>query len=743
MRKLDFGTIGAVAVACMLVNATAASAADAAVRGLIERIAPGHAADFILEEIPAPAGENVFEVDSRDGKIVLRGDGPLSQAVAFNWYLKHIAFVSVSWYLEDAVTVPEKFSLPQEKIRRTTRLKDRFFLNYCTFGYTMPFYHWDQWERLVDWMALQGINLPLAQNGNEYIWQKVWREYGLSDEEIRTFFTGPAHLPWNRMLNIDWWQGPLPQSYIDAQHDLQKKIVARERELGMSPVLCAFAGHVPPVLKQKHPEFHLQRIPPGWAGMPEHYACWFLSPTDPKFKEIQVKFLKEQQKEYGASHYYGTDPFNEIQPPSWEPAYLADTARAIYGGMAAVDPEAVWLQMAWTFHNDHEHWTAPRLSAMIRAVPQGRMLLIDYVCEKEEIYKTTDAFYGAPFLWDYLGNFGGNNQLVGPLNMINRRLTDAMNDPKLPNLAGVGATLEGLNNPVDYEMLFERPWHGKSMDVAAWVRDAARARAGGPDEKVEQAWELLRRKVLLDDSSSYWGRGVVYQLCDPALRGNQWLDPAIAYDNKDLFRAWELLLQAGPAARKTSAYRRDLLDVSRQALGNLGLELRAKMAAAYDKKDAAAFTQAAGQFMALGRDIDALLACKGEFMLGKWIADAKSWAADKSEEAYYEKNARTIVTVWSRPSILVDYAGRQWNGLMRDYYLPRWQMFIDATIDELKTGKPANLEDLKTKWRAFEWQYATTTGSDYPARPQGDAYEMSRAMFRKYAPVVLGRKAGD
>ena len=260
------------------------------------------------------------------------------------------------------------------------------------------------------------------------------------------------------------------------------------------PSCAAFAGHVPPLLKQKHPEFNLQRIPPGWAGMPEHYACWFLSPTDPKFKEIQVKFLKEQQKEYGTSHYYGADPFNEIQPPSWEPAYLADTARAIYGGMAAVDPQAVWLQMAWTFHNDHEHWTAPRLSAMIRAVPQGRMLLIDYVCEKEEIYKTTDAFYGAPFLWDYLGNFGGNTQIVGPLNKINRRLTEAMNNPKLPNLAGVGATLEGLNNPVDYEMLFERPWLGEKMDVAAWVRDAARAAPAGPTKRSNRLGTSCGRK---------------------------------------------------------------------------------------------------------------------------------------------------------------------------------------------------------------------------------------------------------
>ena len=101
----------------------------------------------------------------------------------------------------------------------------------------MPFWRWRDWERCIDWMALNGINLPLAQTGNEYIWQKVWREYGLSDEEIRAYFTGPAYLPWHRMANIDQWGGPLPQSYIDGQHDLEKQILARERELGMSPVL--------------------------------------------------------------------------------------------------------------------------------------------------------------------------------------------------------------------------------------------------------------------------------------------------------------------------------------------------------------------------------------------------------------------------------------------------------------------------------------------------------------------------
>jgi len=87
--------------------------------------------------------------------------------------------------------------------------------------------------------------------------------------------------------------------------------------------------------------------------------------------------------------------------------------------------------MAWTFFFDKDHWNEARLSAMIHAVPAGRMELIDYVCENQEIYKSTRAFYGAPFIWSYLGNFGGNTHLVGPINKINQRVTEAMNPVSL------------------------------------------------------------------------------------------------------------------------------------------------------------------------------------------------------------------------------------------------------------------------------------------------------------------------
>ena len=38
--------------------------------------------------------------------------------------------------------------------------------------------------RHIDWMALNGINLPLAQSGQEEIWRRVWKKFGLTEVEL-------------------------------------------------------------------------------------------------------------------------------------------------------------------------------------------------------------------------------------------------------------------------------------------------------------------------------------------------------------------------------------------------------------------------------------------------------------------------------------------------------------------------------------------------------------------------------
>src|SRR4029077_2506552 len=105
----------------------------------------------------------------------------------------------------------------------------RYFFNYCTFSYTMAWWDWAQWQRMIDWMALKGINMPLAVTGQEGVWRLVLRDLGLTDWISGHFLVAPASLPWGWMGNIDGLGGPLPRNWIDSHITLERQILARER----------------------------------------------------------------------------------------------------------------------------------------------------------------------------------------------------------------------------------------------------------------------------------------------------------------------------------------------------------------------------------------------------------------------------------------------------------------------------------------------------------------------------------
>lgn len=75
----------------------------------------------------------------------------------------------------------------------------------CTVGYSSVWWQWPEWERNIDWMALNGINLALAFTAQEAIWQRLYQELNLTKQEINEHFGGPAFLPWSdiaRLLKI-------------------------------------------------------------------------------------------------------------------------------------------------------------------------------------------------------------------------------------------------------------------------------------------------------------------------------------------------------------------------------------------------------------------------------------------------------------------------------------------------------------------------------------------------------------
>ena len=139
-----------------------------AAKALIDRIVPSIANRFIVEEIPAENGKDVFEIQSRNGKIILRGNRALSIASALGYYLRYYCRCDISWNGSN-LKLPAKLPKVILAIHYPTIYQYRYYLNYCTFNYSMSWWNWERWQQEIDWMALNGINMPLALTGEEAI----------------------------------------------------------------------------------------------------------------------------------------------------------------------------------------------------------------------------------------------------------------------------------------------------------------------------------------------------------------------------------------------------------------------------------------------------------------------------------------------------------------------------------------------------------------------------------------------
>lgn len=641
-----------------------------------------------------------YVIASKNGKIVISGNNANSMATGLGYYLKYCCKTNVSWDVNDSIFLPNRLPLPESTINNEATVKNRFYLNYCTFGYTMCWWDWRAWERFIDWMTINGINLPLAITGQEAIWYNVWKQLGLSDMEIRSYFTGPAHLPWHRMINIDNFQGPLPMSWLRNQEILQKKIVNRERELGMRPVLPAFAGHVPAALKKIYPNAKITQTS-SWGGFRDCYRSHFLDPKDSLFNVIQEAYLNEQTKLYGTDHYYGVDPFNEIAPPSWEPQFLSDAAKTIYNSIAQNDKDAIWVQMTWLFYIDQGHWTKPRIEAFLSSVPKNRLILLDYFAENTEVWQLTDSYFNHDFIWCYLGNFGGNTMLAGNLHEAGRRINNTFAHNK--SLNGIGSTLEGIDsNPIMYEYVLEHAWSNIKPDNQ-WVSSWSDRRIGFESKLNREAWQILADSVYT--RSAALGQAPLVN-SRPVFTGygNWTTNPYINYDNHLLRKALEKMITATKESTYiTDAHRFDVVNILRQYMSNKFLSLRDNFTSAYKQKDFANAKDFADKMTELLTDLDQVVSLHPYFSLGIWLNDAESFAASKEEKLYYRRSACTLLTTWGEtPQSLNDYASRTWSGLTQGYYYPRWKMFLDSALNALKESKQFDEAAFKTNVTDFE-----------------------------------------
>lgn len=129
-----------------LSGCTLASEDDNPVARMAQRLFPQHADSFVFVVEPDSVGPDRFSLESVDGKIVVTGNNNNSLAVGLNHYLKNFCNTRVSWYAADSIIMPDVLPAVPERIEAVADVDNRFFLNYCTYGYSMPYWKWADWE---------------------------------------------------------------------------------------------------------------------------------------------------------------------------------------------------------------------------------------------------------------------------------------------------------------------------------------------------------------------------------------------------------------------------------------------------------------------------------------------------------------------------------------------------------------------------------------------------------------------
>jgi alpha-N-acetylglucosaminidase len=126
-----------------------------------------------------------MQLDSRGGKVVLRGTGGVELASALNWYMNDYLNATYDWstyakgllpHVQGDLSGPGTGSgsgsalplpLPASRRAKARTVPHSYYLNVCTYGYSLAFAPWEYWIKHIDWMAMNGITTPLAFVGQE------------------------------------------------------------------------------------------------------------------------------------------------------------------------------------------------------------------------------------------------------------------------------------------------------------------------------------------------------------------------------------------------------------------------------------------------------------------------------------------------------------------------------------------------------------------------------------------------
>jgi alpha-N-acetylglucosaminidase len=380
----------------------------------------------------------------------------------------------------------------------------------------------------------------------------------------------------------------------------------------------------------------------------------------------------------------------------------------------------------WLFGADKHFWDPPAVAAYLSQVPDDKLMVLDIGNDRyPDVWKNAKAFGGKPWIYGYVHNYGGSNPVYGDLDYYRRDLT------AIDRAASTQASwrVSGCSRRActairsSTKRSTTRPGIAAQGSQSAWLSTYARGALRPHDARELDA--ALGQLVEAAYSTRYWslalveeqGGGLsVLQAADGRRSSTSRVIRAIGANWTRPSAPWPARATRSPTS---PLFVLDLVDAARH-LASLEIDGQLQAAvAAYRRGEVAAGDRARGEVEALALAVDALLGVQPE-SLATWIDDAKAYGDTPANAAAYVANAKAQVTVWGGEGNLNDYASKAWQGLYRDFYLPRWSRFLDA----LKAAGTGPFDEAAVTRDGVAWERAwvsadTVYRRQRPADPVG------------------------
>lgn len=674
---------------------------------LVERTTNAvYAAMVEVEQIPAKEGMDSYELSDKEGRILIKATSGVAAACAFNKYLRTCCSYTVGAMM-NAGSLPDVPPKIGDTIKKQSSFHYRYLFNYCTFGYTYAFYGWEAWEKVLDWALLSGYNLVLNPIAQETIWYKLLMEIGYSSREAKDFLVGPAHMPWLLMMNMSGFAGDYPDSWFKERAELAVKFNKRLEAFGASAVIPGYAGMVPDDFGNRFKES--KPVDQGlWNGIKRPA---YILPQDAMFDKVSTSFYHLEKEILGAEkvHYYSADPFHEGIVPENGSINLEEYAKGVFTAMHEQDEDAVWVFQGWGDNPSRK---------LLNSLEPERVLITNLCSLKN--FNGGDEFGNSPWIFCTIQNFGGQHMMRGNLK---GALVRPFDGGKSNTMVGVGIAPEAIEtDEVLFDMLAEINFEQEAPNYEEYLGDFVKRRYGTCQQELVDAWKILAEEIYIRETPPELNESAL--CCRPSLTADRvctWGEHAEIKDGRALTKVIKLLLSQYEICKESETYRYDLVDFSRQLMGDDSWKLVYGIQEAYAEKDVDTFRKMADKFLARFDLAEALLSSHEKCLLGNWLEPAKRLGKTELEKRWFEWNARILITVWSCKAgeLLHDYAAREYAGMIKDFYKPRWERFISMAEISLFNGKPIPEYDNYDLESAFAYERGT-----YPTKAQGDVREL-------------------